>query len=84
MEEHDLYPKLLRRKDASKYLKDIWGIQRQPATLAKLAVVVGGPNFHKAGHFPLYPVSELDIWARDLLGPILKSTSEIKETETSQ
>ena len=66
----------LRRSEASKYLKDEWGIERAPATLAKLAVVGGGPHFEKAGRVPLYAPEFLDDWARSLLSPPLASTSD--------
>lgn len=68
--------KRLRRTDASKYLKDQWGIDRKPSTLAKLAVVGGGPRFEHAGRVPLYPVRELDAWAASLLSPLRRSTSD--------
>lgn len=59
---------LLRREGASRYLSDTWGIRRAPATLAKLAVVGGGPAFYKAGRWPMYDPADLDAWARGLLG----------------
>jgi hypothetical protein len=58
----------LRRVGASEYLRDTWGIQRAPATLAKLAVVGRGPKFRKAGRWPMYTPADLDAWARELLG----------------
>ncbi len=58
----------MRRDAASQYLAGVWGIQRKPATLAKLACVGGGPSFVKAGRFPLYRPADLDAWARDLIG----------------
>lgn len=66
----------LRRADASTYLKEKWGIDRKPATLAKLATLGGGPKFKKAGRFPLYPENELDAWAQSILSPLKASTSE--------
>lgn len=66
----------LRRVDASAYLRDNHGIVRSPATLAKLAVVGGGPRFQKVGRTPLYPVEELDRWAANLTGPLMTSTSD--------
>jgi hypothetical protein len=47
-----------------------------PATLAKLAVVGGGPLFHRAGRIPLYAVEELDRYARERLGKAMRSTSD--------
>ncbi len=67
---------LLRRPGASRYLLEAWGLQRAPATLAKLAVTGGGPSFHKAGRWPLYDPDQLDAWARGLIGKALVSTSQ--------
>lgn len=67
---------LLRRADASRYLVEVWGIRRAPATLAKLAVVGGGPRFYKAGKWPMYDSADLDAWARELLGQPLRNTSD--------
>ena len=64
-----------RRHEASGYLKQKWGIDRKPSTLAKLAVQGGGPRFVKAGRFPLYPEHELDMWARRMISPLHTSTS---------
>ena len=69
---------LKRRAAASAYLRDKWGVERAPGTLAKLAVVGGGPRFRKAGHTPLYAPADLDAWASELLGQAVASTSELK------
>ncbi len=69
-------PRRLRRAAASQYLKDHWGIERAPATLAKLACVGGGPRFEHAGRVPLYPEPELDAWAEAVLSPLKGSTSD--------
>ncbi len=66
----------LRRKQASKYLQDQWGISRTHATLAKLAVLGGGPKFQHANRTPLYPLEELDKWAQSILSPLKSSTSD--------
>lgn len=65
----------LNRKDACAYLREVHGIIRAPSTLAKLACNGGGPRFRKAGKTPLYPTSELDLWARRILSPLMTSTS---------
>jgi hypothetical protein len=67
----------LRRAEASHYLKNTWGISRTVGTLAKLAVVGGGPKFQYAGRTPLYPEAELDAWAVSILSPLKNSTSDI-------
>jgi hypothetical protein len=72
----NVHSRRLRRWEASQYLKDQWGIERAPATLAKLAVIGGGPCFEKAGRVPLYSPEFLDAWALSLLSPPLASTSD--------
>jgi hypothetical protein len=69
-------PKYLRRKRASQYLEDRWGIRCKPNYLAKLAVVGGGPPFRKANRDPLYDPKDLDTWAQERIGPLVHSTSE--------
>lgn len=66
----------LRRAEASKYLKEQWGISRTPATMAKLSTVGGGPRFIHIGKIPYYPVSELDAWVQAMLSPLKSSTSD--------
>jgi hypothetical protein len=67
----------MRRKQASEYLFQEHGVSLSPATLAKLAVVGGGPSFRKDGPFPLYERSGLDIFATARLGPLRASTSDM-------
>lgn len=68
--------RLLRRKAAANYLSSDWGVPVAPTTLAKLAVVGGGPAFRKFGRFPLYDIADLDQWATAKLGPRRQSTSD--------
>jgi hypothetical protein len=56
-------PRYLRRKQGAQYLNDDWGIPTAASTLAKKAVVGGGPTFHSAGRIPLYSLDELDRYA---------------------
>ncbi|WP_200840463.1 hypothetical protein [Geminicoccus flavidas] len=63
-----LYSRYMRRATASEYLGNIWGIERKPTSLAKLACIGGGPRFVKAGRIPLYRPDWLDDWARNLIG----------------
>ena len=65
---------LLRRAAASAYLREKWGVDRATGTLAKLAVVGGGPPFRKAGRIPLYAPTDLDAWASELLGEVVTTT----------
>jgi hypothetical protein len=60
--------RFMRRQPASRYLSSVWGIDRAPSTLAKLACIGGGPRFVKAGRIPLYKPEDLDAWARNLVG----------------
>lgn len=47
------------------------------ATLAKLAVVGGGPPFSKAGRIALYEQDALDKWARSRISAPIRSTAEL-------
>jgi hypothetical protein len=73
---------LLRRTAAAKYVTDTYGFPCSPKTLAKLACVSSqGPPFRLAGRIPLYPVSGLDEWAQNKIGPLVRSTSEARSIE---
>ena len=52
--------KFLRRKGASRYVEETWGIPLSPSTLAKYATRGGGPPYYKVGRFPLYTITDLD------------------------
>jgi hypothetical protein len=67
--------KFLRRKDAAAYIRTEWGLPCAGQTLAKLAVIGGGPTFRKAGRYPLYRTEDLDLWAQSRIGPPRNSTS---------
>jgi len=69
-------PPRLRRTEACVYLKQVHGIDRAPATLAKLACLGGGPKFEHIGRVPVYPIQELDNWAAKLISPLKSSTSD--------
>ena len=73
----------LRRKEASAYLRDEWGIIRTPNTLAKLATIGGGPPFEKDGRFPLHTEEGLDEWARAQLSPVVRSTAELAQLKSA-
>jgi hypothetical protein len=68
--------RFLRRKQAADHIIRVWGIPISPRTLAKLAVVGGGPPFRKAGRFPMYEPADLDAWIEQRLGPKRTSTSD--------
>ena len=69
----------LRRSEAANYLLETHGIRRAVGTLAKLAVVGGGPRFRVAGRTPLYSADDLDAWADSILSPPVSSTSELRQ-----
>ena len=69
----------LRRAEAVIYLSEEHGIRRAVGTLAKLAVVGGGPRFRVAGRTPLYSIDDLDAWVESILSPPVRSTSELRE-----
>ena len=69
----------LRRIEASEYLKMEWGMSRTSKTLAKLAVVGGGPAFRKDGRLVLYEIDALDEWAREQLTESVRSTAELRK-----
>lgn len=74
--EHGHVMRYLRRADAASYVQTSYGFPCSPQWLAKLAVVGGGPLFHKAGRTPLYAPSDLDAWARARIGRPRQSTSD--------
>lgn len=71
------WPARMRRQDASQYLLEQHGIRLAHATLAKLAVLGGGPPFRLDGRFPVYDREALDAYARQRLGPLRRSTSDV-------
>jgi hypothetical protein len=68
--------RMYRRKEAAAYITKRFGLPVASTTLAKLAVLGGGPAFHKAGHYPLYPADCLDDWATAKIGKRVASTAE--------
>ena len=77
-------PRRLRRTEASKYLKEHHDYNCAPKTLAKLAVIGGGPEMVYAGRFPLYPEDALDDFVRSKLSPRVSSTSELRALQHSK
>ena len=68
----------LRREAAANYLRARYGIGSR-ATLAKLAVLGGGPAFRKMGRIPGYTHQDLDSWASARLSKVMRSTSDTNE-----
>jgi len=69
--------RLLRRAEAAQHIHDKWGYPCSPKTLAKYAVIGGGPPFRKAGRYPLYQPDDLDSWITDKLSDRVTSTSAL-------
>jgi hypothetical protein len=70
--------KYLRRRAASDHLRS-QGLPVAAATLAKLAVVGGGPAIQYFGRIPLYSIDELERWVAERLSAPRRSTSCIGE-----
>jgi hypothetical protein len=71
-----------RRDAASAYLKETYGLDCAPATLAKLAVTGGGPIMEYVGRWPHYPEDCLDEWALSKTSSRVRSTSELRTLKT--
>lgn len=76
MIEQTLKKPRLRRWEAVDYLETVHGLPTTVATLAKLACVGGGPSFQKMGRIVLYPVVELDRWAKGRISATRRHTSD--------
>jgi hypothetical protein len=74
----------LRRSEAANYLFETHGISRTVGTLAKLAVIGGGPTFRVAGRTPLYKIDDLDAWVESILSPPVNNTSELRKYRTER
>jgi len=66
----------MTRAETAQYIADHW-FPCSPKTLAKLAVIGGGPAFRKAGRVPLYSEASVDGWAESKIGPLVRSTTEL-------
>jgi hypothetical protein len=69
--------RLLRRAEAAEHIHEKWGYPCSPRTLAKYAVIGGGPPFRKAGRYPLYDARDLDAWFSNKLSEPVMSTSAL-------
>ncbi|UDL95814.1 hypothetical protein LGH83_06320 [Lichenihabitans sp. PAMC28606] len=74
--EHPAHP-YLRRAEAAAYVTDKY-FPCSPRTLAKKAVVGGGPAYRLAGRIPLYSETGLDEWAKSKIGPVVRSSSDAR------
>jgi hypothetical protein len=76
--ETTIWPDWLSRREASAYLKTVYGIQLGPASLANLAVDGGGPAYYKDGGRRVgYHRRDLDAWAPTRKRRVT-STSELR------
>ncbi len=73
--------KMLRRKAASEYLAQTHGVHRAASTLAKLAVIGGGPVFRRINAVPFYTPDDLDGWVASKLSPPMRSTSDVPQAK---
>lgn len=75
--------KYLTRAEAAAYLVEYWGgpAAVTPKTLAKMAVVGGGPAFCRFARRVAYKPEWLDSWAHSRQSPILSSTSDADSFE---
>jgi hypothetical protein len=69
-------PIFLQRADAAQYLRDKFGLRCAKQTLAKLAVVGGGPKYRLAGRTPIYEPADLDEFAMSKIGKPRFSSSD--------
>ncbi len=65
----------LNRREASEFLTER-GFRIAPTTLAKLAVIGGGPSFVSFGRRPLYQAADLLAWAESRTSRPKRHTSE--------
>ena len=71
----------VRRKQAGEYLQAKYGFGAEK-TLAKLAVIGGGPEYRMAGRFPVYTIEALDNWALGKIGAPVRNTSEARASRS--
>lgn len=64
----------LRRTEAADYLQAHYGLYTA-GTLAKMAVVGGGPPFRLLGRFPVYTEADLRDWAEGRMTAPVSSTA---------
>jgi hypothetical protein len=75
MRTRDDWPPRLRRAEVPGYVHDEHGLIIASATLAKLAVVGGGPEYELWGRIPYYLPASVDQWVQARLS-LRRSTSD--------
>jgi hypothetical protein len=73
-------PNYLRRNQAAAYVSRHY-FPASAKTLAKWAVIGGGPPYRKAGRIPIYEPADLDTWAKNKISRPVTTTSELRELE---
>jgi hypothetical protein len=76
MSDHAAPKPRYRRRDVPAYLLERHGVEIKATTLAKLAVVGGGPVYELFGRTPFYRPEALDAWVASRLSDPRRSTSE--------
>ena len=66
----------MTRAETAEYISARW-FPCSPKTLAKYAVIGGGPPFRKAGRRPLYEAEPCDKWAKSKISAPVLSTAEL-------
>lgn len=79
MQPTELSPRerMMRRAEAAAFIRETFGVSCCASTLAKLAVVGGGPEYQKFGRFPLYTAGACRSWVEGKLSRRVTSTSEL-------
>lgn len=73
----------LRRAEAARHLRE-QGLPCSEKTLAKYAVIGGGPIYSKFGRYPVYIAEDLDAWAQARIGNPVSSTSDYAASSPAQ
>ena len=76
--------KLLRRTEASQYLKTTWGINRAAPTLATDAMSGRGPAYTCISHRAFYTTASLDAWAKLQMCAPSSKAKQIKRTKRTK
>lgn len=69
MPQLNRFPQYLRRKQASEYLKEVWGLSYAESTLARLCSQGVGPETHLDGRTALHTPAALDAFAKSRIKP---------------
>lgn len=64
MPELNRFPQFLRRKQASEYLLEVFGLRYAESTLARLCCQGRGPDTVYDGRTALHTPASLDAWAK--------------------